>query len=136
MTGTDSNLLIIGIYESARVNYYPTHASPILAENCDGGYRRWNYQIQRPYKIIPIAPLRDHKKTIPELFPHPTFIQISPREFRPKSQCILLNPDVIIIDDNILRCLFRMIIYLPGSIFYKEFSIKRFAITVYNIFIP
>lgn len=95
-----SNFYIVGAYEDFKIDIFPSHISPIIAEHDGGRYRRWTYNIESPYKIIPTHPVGNFYDTTQEMFPYMTYSLFSPVELKEDSQVIAISKNKVIAGSN------------------------------------
>jgi hypothetical protein len=91
---------VIGVYEDYKINVFPTHVSPIIAECSEKGYRRWHYRIDKPYCIKPVEAIGDFESTPEKLFPLVTYHLCMPKKLHFNSQIIATSERELIVEKN------------------------------------
>lgn len=101
-----SSFFVVGAYEDFRINVFPSHISPIVAELHMGQYRRWAYRIDVPYKIIPTHAVGRFYSSIDEMFPYMTYSITSPVLLREDSQVVAISKNKLLVEhrDFIMCC--------------------------------
>lgn len=112
------HIYVVGAYESPILPVFPTHVSPILAENVPAGWVRLNYTLEndglslkhfeRQTRICP---------TINGMFPRPTYLKTpNPVRYRCGIQVIYLGNErfaihrsKLILSLALLRCPTKMV---------------------------
>lgn len=89
---------IVGFYEDFKLDIFPTHTSPIIAERRDGKYRRWAYQIEKPYKITPTHPVGDFYDSPRQMFAYITCSLSPPTPLMPHSQIVAVSRERLLIE--------------------------------------
>ncbi|MFI8126435.1 hypothetical protein [Acinetobacter sp. ABJ-A23_2] len=95
-----SKFYVVGAYEDFKLNIFPSHISPIIAEHHMGKYRRWAYKIEIPYKITPTHAVGQFYDTPQQMFPFMTYNLVSPIILRSDSQIIAISKDKILVEHN------------------------------------
>ena len=96
---------VVGAYEDYKLDVFPSHVSPIIAEFHMGQYRRWAYRIEIPYKIVPTHAVGTFHDSIHEMFPLLTYSLVAPVILRQASQVIAVSKDKLIVEhDNYVLC--------------------------------
>ena len=95
-----SKFYVVGAYEDFKLNIFPSHISPIIAEFHLGQYRRWAYKIEVPYKIIPTHAVGDFYDTPQQMFPYMTYSLILPKPLTQDSQIIAISKDKLLVENN------------------------------------
>lgn len=103
-------LYVIGVYEDFRLDVFPTHAVPIVAERSEHGFRRWSYVIDRPYRLRAVAPMGEFRPSLRALFPVVTFHLCTPQRLHEKSQCIVLSTDHVLVEHRRMAIVARLLI--------------------------
>ncbi|CAI8975513.1 conserved hypothetical protein [Pseudomonas sp. IT-P100] len=94
------NFYIVGVYEDFKLDIFPTHASPIIAERINGEYRRWAYRIEFPYKITPTHSVGGFYKTPTSMFPYLTYNLNNPTQLKYNSQIVAISKNTILVESN------------------------------------
>lgn len=94
----DREFRVIGVYEDFRLDVFPTHVAPIVAEWSAQGYRRWSYRIERPYRLRCVAPMGEFHLSPEKLFPVVTFHLCAPQRLQEKSQVIALSKQHVLVE--------------------------------------
>lgn len=95
-----SRFYVVGAYEDFKLNIFPSHISPIIAEFHMGKYRRWAYRIEVPYKITPTHAVGKFHDTPQQMFPFMTYNLVSPIILRPDSQIIAISTNKLLVEHN------------------------------------
>ncbi|MFH4157084.1 hypothetical protein [Acinetobacter bereziniae] len=95
-----SKFYVVGAYEDFKLNIFPSHISPIIAEFHLGQYRRWAYKIEVPYKIIPTHAVGAFYDTPQQMFPYMTYSLILPKPLTQDSQIIAISKDKLLVENN------------------------------------
>jgi len=100
-----SVFFVVGAYEDFKLNVFPSHISPIIAEFHMGQYRRWAYRIEMPYKIIPTHAVGGFYSSTQQMFPYMTYSLVSPILLRDDSQIIAISKDKLLVEhSNAVLC--------------------------------
>lgn len=91
---------VVGAYEDYKLDIFPSHVSPIIAEYYMGQYRRWAYRIETPYKIVPTHAVGVFHDSIHKMFPLLTYSLVAPVTLRQDSQVIAISKDKLIVEHN------------------------------------
>ncbi|HEQ1857593.1 TPA: hypothetical protein VEO38_001113 [Providencia alcalifaciens] len=89
---------VVGAYEDYKLDIFPSHVSPIIAEFYMGQYRRWAYRIENPYRIVPTHPVGIFHDSIQKMFPLLTYSLVTPVILRQSSQVIAISKDKLIVE--------------------------------------
>ncbi|NMY33030.1 hypothetical protein HBR94_16145 [Pseudomonas sp. WS 5412] len=92
------NFYIVGFYEDFKLNVFPTHASPIIAEQQNGQFRRWAYRIEKPYKIIPTHSVGQFYDSPNLMFAYITYTLSTPTPLQQHSQIVAISRDKILVE--------------------------------------
>lgn len=98
---------VVGAYEDYKLDIFPSHVSPIIAEFYMGQYRRWAYRIEIPYKIVPTHAVGVFHDSIDKMFPLLTYSLVTPVLLRQDSQVIAISKEKLIVERNsyVLCCI-------------------------------
>ncbi|WP_349886041.1 hypothetical protein [Pantoea ananatis] len=91
---------VVGAYEDYKLDIFPSHVSPIIAEFHMGMYRRWAYRIENPYKIVPTHAVGVFHESIYKMFPLLTYSLVTPVILRPDSQVIAVSKNKLMVEHN------------------------------------
>lgn len=91
---------VVGSYEDFKLNIFPSHTSPIIAEQLNGQYRRWAYRIESPYKIVPTHSVGKFYSTPQEMFPYMTYALSTPISLRQNSQIVAISKDKLLVEHH------------------------------------
>lgn len=126
-----SMFYIVGAYEDYKLDIFPSHISPIIAEFHMGKYRRWAYRIEMPYKIVPTYSVGTFHDSIHKMFPLLTYSLVAPVILRQDSQVVAISKDKLIVEHNTYILSRRILIEAikniknPRYIFRSLISIKN-----------
>lgn len=96
---------VVGAYEDYKLDVFPSHVSPIIAEFHMGQYRRWAYRIEIPYKIVPTHAVGVFHDSIHKIFPFLTYSLVAPVILREDSQVIAISKEKLIVEhDSYVLC--------------------------------
>lgn len=96
---------VVGAYEDYKLDVFPSHVSPIIAEFYMGQYRRWAYRIEVPYKIVPTHAVGTFHDSIQKMFPFLTYTLIEPVMLRQDSQVLAISEKKLMVEhDNYVLC--------------------------------
>lgn len=98
-----SRFYVVGAYEDFKLNIFPSHISPIIAEFYRGKYRRWAYKIEMPYKITPTHAVGEFCNSIQEMFPYMTYSLVSPVILRRDSQIVAISENTLLVEHNNIK---------------------------------
>lgn len=121
-----SKFYVVGAYEDFKINIFPSHISPIIAEFKMGKYRRWAYKIEVPYKIVPTHPVGQFYDTPLLMFPFMTYNLVTPIILRSDSQIIAISKDKIIVENNQLILCKKILIEALKNIKKPNFLYRSF----------
>ncbi|WP_029686585.1 hypothetical protein [Tatumella saanichensis] len=96
-----TSFYVVGAYEDYKLDIFPSHVSPIIAEFNMGQYRRWAYRIENPYKIVPSHAVGVFHDSIDKMFPFLTYNLVAPVMLRQDSQIIAISKDKLIVECNV-----------------------------------
>ena len=89
---------VVGSYEDFKLDIFPSHTSPIIAEQLDGQYRRWAYRIESPYRIVPTHSVGKFYRSPQEMFPYMTYTLSNPVLLRNNSQVVAISKDKLLVE--------------------------------------
>lgn len=122
---------VVGAYEDFKLNIFPSHISPIVAERHMGQYRRWAYKIEAPYKIIPTHAVGRFYSTPQEMFPYMTYSLISPVLLRQDSQIVAISKDKLLVESSSFKLCRKIFVEAvknikePGFLYRSLLSMKN-----------
>lgn len=127
------NFYVIGVYEDFKLDIFPTHTSPIIAERINGEYRRWAYRIESPYKITLTHSIGGFYKTPTSMFPYLTYNLSKPVQIRHNSQIIAISKYALLVEHNKTIICLKIIKSVLKNIKNPIF-IHRSYMTIKNVF--
>lgn len=123
---------VVGVYEDYKLDVFPSHVSPIIAEFYMGKYRRWAYRIENPYKIVPTHAIGIFHDSIHKMFPILTYSLVTPVILRQDSQVIAISKNKLIVEHNSYVLCSRILIEAIKRIKNPRFT-YRSLISIKNI---
>lgn len=121
------NFYVVGVYEDFKLDIFPTHTSPIIAECINGEYRRWAYRIESPYKIVPTHSVGGFYKTPESMFPYLTYNLNTPTKLRHDSQIIAVSKDILIVENKKIVLCLKIIMAALKNIKNRNFSYRSYT---------
>jgi len=122
---------VVGAYEDFKLNIFPSHISPIIAEYHMGMYRRWAYKIDIPYKITPTHAVGRFYESPQQMFPYMTYSIITPITLREYSQVIAVSKNKLLVEHSSFKIFRKLLIEAIKNI--QDFGfLQRSYITMKN----
>jgi hypothetical protein len=124
---------VVGVFEDFRLDVFPTHVPPIVAQYGAEGYRRWNYQITAPYEIQLLEPVGEYRSAPEKLFPVFTYRACEPKKFSTTCQVIALSPTDIVVETSRVRIVATLLLAAIRNVRNRRYRARAWR-TMVNAF--